>query len=355
MHPQNRISNPAPSIVASVDVGYGNCKSVWLSLNDGSMEQVVMPVGAARSNQALKRLGGHGLSIGDGEVVTINGEEWVAGVNPLDLQRFARPTHENYSLTPEYLALFYAALVKIGVPRIERLVTGLPVSQIYGQQASPSLAERLVKRLEGVHSVSPSLVVEVEKVVVVPQPAGAFRARMAADRTFAADPHAITAVVDVGYYSSDWALLRGVKVMDEQSGSSTEATSRVLEQARAQISQAYPDVELSASRIESAYRDGREAIKAGTHEITLKPFITAAAKKVCEDVVSEIQKKRRGSEESINTILVTGGGGGLIAPFLQSSFKGSEIILSDDAVTANAVGFCLIARDGHLGAMKKSA
>lgn len=341
----------APALL-SLDVGYGNLKAVWMTSPSGELQNLVLPVGAARSNQALKHLGSSRLSIGDGEIVTIDGDEWVAGVNPLDLQRFARPTHENYPLTKEYLALVYAALAKVGATRIRRLVTGLPVSQIYGQQPSPSMAERLIKRLQGVHSISPTLAVEIEQVIVVPQPAGAFRARLAADRTFAADKYAITAVVDVGYYSSDWALLRGVNIMDEQSGSTTEATSRILEQACGQIAVSYPDVEISESRIESAFRDGLGTINAGKHEIELKPFISAAAQKVCKDVVVAIQKKRRGSSETINTILVTGGGASLIAPFLENSFKGARILLSDDSVTANATGFCLIARDRYLQDMK---
>lgn len=352
MSQQDRISHFSP-VLASLDLGYGNTKAVWMpTAGDGHYRNIVMPVGAARTSQALKQLGSSGLSLSGGEIVTIDGEDWVAGVDPLELQRFARPTHENYTLTNEYLALFYAVLAKIGAPRIHRLVTGLPVSQMYGQQGSPTLAEKLIKRLKGVHSVSPSLVVTVDEVLVVPQPAGAFRAQIDCDRSFASDPHALSMVVDIGYFSSDWAMLRGVKIMDEHSGSSTEATSRVLEKARAQISLDYPDVEISEARIESAYRDGRETIRAGRYDIEIRPFINRAARRVCEDVVNAIQKKRRGSDESINTILVAGGGGALIAPFLKSSFPSAEVVLSDQSVLANATGFCLMARDAYRAATK---
>lgn len=353
MRQQDRISHSSP-VLASLDLGYGNAKAVWMPSDaDGHYRNVVMPVGAAHAHQGLKLLGSSGVSVSGGELVTVDGEEWVAGVDPLELQRFARPTHENYTLTNEYLALFYAVLAKIGARRIHRLVTGLPVSQIYGHQANPPLAERLAKRLRGAHSISPDFVVTVDEVVVVPQPAGAFRAQLDIDRKFASDPLALTMVVDVGYFSSDWAILRGVKIDDGQSGSSTEATSRVLERARALIHQDYPDVELGDARIESAFRKGQETIRAGRHEVVIQSYVTRAAHKVCLDVVNAIQRKRRGSDESIDTILVTGGGGSLIAPFLKTSFPSADVVLSDQSVLANATGFCLMARDGYRAAMKQ--
>lgn len=326
--------------VASVDIGYGNLKAVWGPLGSEPAGSLVLPVGAAPTKMAAKGIN-NSIDAGQGAVVLVDGTEWVAGVSPLELQGFARPTHENYPRTNEYLALFYAALAKIGAPEIDALVTGLPVSQYY-DTTPPAMTQHLIKRLQGEHYVRNGLMVNVKKVLVVPQPIGAFRSYLSQNRGFAKETDALTLVVDIGFYSVDWAVLRGQKVLDQFSGSSVLATSRVLEQASEQITLANPGLRISQSRLESAFRDGRDRLTIGTTEIDYMTFLNAAAREIADKVCNVVSSDMRGLGDSLDQVLVTGGGATLFYPSLKSVY-GKNVFLGDSTVTANAYGFWKVA------------
>jgi plasmid segregation protein ParM len=100
----------------------------------------------------------------------IEGERWVAGVEPERLQGWERELHSDYPSTKPYQALFYAALLLTEQREIDVLVTGLPVSQYL----EPERRETLAARLVGEHTITPKRSVTVKSVRVVPQPVGAY-------------------------------------------------------------------------------------------------------------------------------------------------------------------------------------
>lgn len=336
-------STSGGGVLAGLDVGYGNLKIASYRQGDQHSSSIILPVGAAPASKAAKSMGSGGIDVGEGAVVSIDGEAWVGGVSPLELQDFARPTHANYPKTKEYLALYYTALSKLNTDRVNVLVTGLPVKQFYEGKADGQVVD-LQRRLEGSHHISRGRTVTVDRVVVVPQPAGAYTDLVQSDPSLASDRDRFALVLDVGYYSTDWVLIQGGKVADGSSDSSTDATSRVIEKAARQISVANGNLRVSPARVESALRAGREMLAIGDREVDYRAFVAAAANDVGEQVVAKVHSSLRGLADLIDVVALTGGGGELLERPIRAAFSGSKFALSKDPVTANARGFLALAR-----------
>lgn len=152
--------------VLGLDIGYSNLKMA-MGYKGEKTCTVVMPVGEDPLELMPQQFtGGAGASI----QVVIDGEKWVAGVEPDRLQDWERELHGDYPSTNPYKALFYAALLMSEQKEIDVLVTGLPVSQYMEVERR----EALKARLEGEHQSTSKRSVAVKSVVVVPQPASAY-------------------------------------------------------------------------------------------------------------------------------------------------------------------------------------
>lgn len=127
--------------VLGLDIGYSNLKMV-MGHKGGEVRTVIMPVGAGPLELMPQQLtGGAGASI----QVVIDGEKWVAGVEPDRLQGWERELHGDYPSTNPYRALFYAALLMSEQKEIDVLVTGLPVSQYMEVERREALKARLLE------------------------------------------------------------------------------------------------------------------------------------------------------------------------------------------------------------------
>ena len=339
----------AKGLYVGLDIGYGNLKAVACDSSGQIVKTLVLPVGAAPEAKCAKSVSGS-VDVGDGAQVVVGGEKWVAGVSPLELMDFARPTHSEYPKTKEYLALYYAVLAKLGQP-ISWLATGLPVKQFYEGQQSTFLQD-LRKRLEGTHYVGPNVEIPVANVGLVPQPMGAYTDLISQDASLARNPDRLALVLDVGYFSTDWVLVRGGRVIDTSSDSSTDATSRILEDAARQIS-VTQGIKVSPARLESAFRAGTDRLEIGDREVDYKAYIAGAAGEVAHRVVSLVQTALRSQADDVDVVAITGGGGSLFERPLRQAFPASKIAVSKDPVLANARGFMRMALSKSPAAQKR--
>ncbi len=94
---------------------------------------------------------------------------WAAAIEPERFEDWQRPLHEDHPATPSYHALALTTLRVTGQPAIDRVVTGLPVSQA----GDVRRRERLKRLLTGRHG-SGEARLEVGEVRVAPQPIGAY-------------------------------------------------------------------------------------------------------------------------------------------------------------------------------------
>lgn len=319
-----------------LDVGYSGVKLCYGTGPAPAVQQ--LPVGAGPAHTCVVDLTGENWP-GTGQSVLVNGQPWVAGVDPVHLSDFERRMDESYPASDEYLALYYAALASVPSTKISTLVTGLPVRQFQDEAQRNALRDRLMGR----HQVRADLVVDVAHVVVVPQPAGAFRAHarqslsLSADKRLRADETCL--IVDPGHYSLDWVVFAG-GFHPASSGSTSSAGQVIVSRTAAKLSQQLK-VRIPEARLERAIMRGQKKLLVGEREVEF----WSTVEDVAQDIVDTNLKALRGSIRSINdrfgvdVVLLAGGGAALFEKALRKVFDASRVIVAAEPVMANARGF----------------
>lgn len=345
---ENCTTSPA---LVGLDVGYGNLKACGMVLGTDSVDVVKLPVGAAPLDQAPKLLNNE-PDLRGGEAVTIQGLPWVAGTDPMILQGFTRQADRSYITSPEYLALYYAALARLGYDHVGILVTGLPCDQYDGPD-SKMIRQRLGERLKGEHRISPTRTVRVDRVFVMAQPMGTYASVFHDQATL--DDGRTVLVIDVGFYSVDWVLMQGGSVRGGTAQTNPAATGRILELAARQISENHGGAQLSVNRLEAAFRSGQPQLRLGVHTVAYGQYIDQAAAGVSRQVMSSVLASVRDLGDVIDSVILTGGGAALFEPAARASFRSSDVALTADPVMANAEGYLWLARRAHQAALRQAS
>jgi plasmid segregation protein ParM len=319
-----------------IDIGYSSVKLVYG--NGDNHETKVLPIGAAPLRECSRVHGGQ-AAIGSGQQILIDGEPWVGGIEPRLLESFEAVMDTSYPETTRYRALFYAALATIGATKIDRLITGLPVSHFQDE----SKREALRQRMQGRHYISEDMAVEVEHVDIVPQPTGAFSAFVvgaAAKRGAAVyTGRESLLVVDPGHYSMDWVIHDGAFKL-RSSGSTVKAGELVVRRAAEDLT-ASEGVTVRSVRLQEAVLAGEESLRIGGREIHFWDALQTAASGVIAENLAAMGGSVRSVLENrgVDIVLVTGGGAALFRQALQKAFPESLVTVVDDSITANARGF----------------
>lgn len=329
-------SAPAP-FLAALDVGYSNLK--LLAGERGSAPTAtLLPAGAGPAGAMPlhpQTSAARGSRIGqDGLAVQVDGAAWAAGVEPSRLQNWERELHPDYPATAGYRALVHAALLAAGRPRIDLLVTGLPVSQ----WLDPAQRQALQARLTGTHAVTPARDVEVAEVYVLPQPAGAYFDFSAAEPEAVAEARVL--VVDSGFFSVDWVLFDEGAMRGANSGTSTAAVSLVLETA-ADLIRADHGSRIDRDLLERALRTGAAAVPLFGRPVELAPYLTEAAKQTAPVALTAVRQTLRGERREVDLVLLAGGGAATYAEATRQTFPRARVVVPDAPVLANVRGFWL--------------
>jgi plasmid segregation protein ParM len=315
-----------------LDIGYGNLKLVFGRGVNGQIAKI-LPSGVARADQVARTMEGKINRVG--HLVNLDGVPYVAAVSPTKLQGYERILHQDYASSPDYLALFYAALLETRETTIDTLVTGLPVAEHLDH---PERIDALQKRLVGTHYVNDDVAVVVRNAHVLPQPVGTYLDALATHPKLSENKDATILVVDPGYYSVDWVVMTSGGIRHLSSGSSPEAASRVLERASKAIS-AKTDCHISVDRLNDALAEGRRFITVYGERYDYQPALKAAAAVSAEVIVNLIKSKLRSESMSVDSLVVSGGTASLYAPALEEAFPRGDKIVSTNSVLANARGF----------------
>jgi plasmid segregation protein ParM len=327
--------------IVGLDIGYGNCKLAYSIGNATAPTTVVRPSGAAPWEFLMDELDGR-KALGDGVRVMVDGRDWGACVDPAWIQAGHTREHTgSYTASPEYLALALAAMSLVNQPRIDLLVTGMPVVQFY---EDVERKRALIRRLEAVHQPQPGITVEVKKVMVVPQPMGAYTDMLSQwlaspeDRGRVSKPEYTTLVLDPGHFSVDYVLFQGRKPISSSSSSSNQAGRRLIEVATRQLFE-QTGKRIRLDMVESAVRRGETQFEVGDRSIPLTPLIEAAAVQVIEQVMKEVLTSLGGNVDAVNAIVLAGGGAALYEPIVRRRFRGVRVAVAADPILANARGF----------------
>ncbi|MFE8033859.1 hypothetical protein [Thiohalocapsa marina] len=320
--------------VIGLDIGYSNLK-LAAGACDSAPQTGVMPAVAAPQAHVAMRLDAGESASPEGIAVSVQGRRWIAGVAPVRVSGWQRSLHEDYVTSDSYQALLLAALQAIGVERIDRLVTGLPVAQ-----ATDSMRrERLRRRLQGRHALG-ERTVEVTEVRVIAQPVGAFvDLLMRADKpTLERIAAGTVLVIDVGFFSVDWSVLINGDLRRTASGTSLEAMS-VLIDAAAERLRGLHGGKAPVAAIERALAQGCSAILLRGDWVDLGPSLQLAAREVGEVALEALRRDLRHEQTNVDLLLLTGGGAALFEPVVRRVFPDVPLQLPPDPVGANARGF----------------
>lgn len=146
----------------------------------------------------------------------------------------AKQLHDEYTETPEYMALLRGALSMMKVSHIDLLVVGLPVALFAVKKAA------LEKAMTGRHDIGGSKAVTVGKAMAVAQPQGALAHFASEHQKMTIIGNEQSLVIDPGSRTFDWLVARGMRFVQKQS--LTDCTPR------------QPDVRRSSCRAGQATR-----------------------------------------------------------------------------------------------------
>lgn len=324
-------------ITVGLDIGYSATKVVF---GGHRSQMLILPNVAARPDAFTRSLQSGNVSASGVEVL-LDGERWIAGADPADVKAGWQPViDESYPSTPEYLAMAYAALSKVGSPVVDVLTVGLPVNQY----KVPAQRQALKDRLEGLHVINDDRSVNVRQVLVVPQPAGAYTDLVAelngSQKISGLDS---VLVVDPGHFSFDWCLVQG-GFNEDASGNTVLAGEAILQETRRQIDEA-TGRKVSLVKLSEAIRAGEDRVVVAGESLEIRPYLEEAARTIADVAFREIRRTVRDVQTTrpVEYVFLAGGCAELVQAAVQREFRDAKVYSSSRPVMANARGFWLLA------------
>lgn len=318
-------------VVRAIDLGFGNTKFITSSAN-GRIECSHFPSLAVLvpGEKGAVELAGKRKTV----CVPARGVWYEVGydVEQAASAFKARPRHERYIETAEYLALTAGALRYMGCKVIDLLVVGLPVSEYLAKRKD---LEKLLRK-EPI-AIGASEAVTIKEVMVVAQPHGALfdYLRQHGDSTGITDARNL--VIDVGYRTFDWLTTEGLKVYSNMSFSVALGVSQVLGNIAKKIGVENGMAELSdLDGIDRALRTKKPLMVYQNHYDMKKFQVDIDA--VADQAVGELYT-RIGKIYDIRNVVLVGGGAALYRRAIAKVFDRHKLLKIDDPLYANVRGF----------------
>ena len=325
-------------IARAIDVGYGNTKFVTL-LNQETIQCGMFPSLAPQAS------GGPDLSGGlmqrrNTVVVDVEGVKYEVGKDARLAQdaSHGRVLDPDYSMTDTHMALIRGALHYMGQSSIDLLVLGLPVNtwESYHDQLATKVIGKHILPSRDRSRPDDVFEVEIRGSRVIPQPLGAFFDYSFRSGTYEKMRRQKNLLIDIGFFTLDWLVADGVKMINARSGAHNGGMSAVIQAMGDAIGKDLGEPMSDLSIIEEAIREGRNPHIYGK-EFDLSKYIKVGKAKA-EQFVS-VLVNRVGSSMDISNIILAGGGADFFLDVLESKFKNHEIITTKDPVFANVRGF----------------
>ena len=317
-----------PSMVLSVDIGYGYTKGVGSDGVRFSFPSVIGNAEEVRFSIDLNR---------DNEQRSVKYGEWTFayGGHAL-LQSRIQTTIFDRSRTRDhiYKMLFVAALVEMmkQSPECKRVkvVTGLPVDFFNDRS-------EVVKAFVGDYHIMTDREIDcaVESVYVAPQPFGSLFRELLNERGRIVNSEVERrriGVIDVGTYTTDFILADELRYVQRLSGSIRIGWSKVISKVQQALSDLYR-LELSLHEVDRALQAG--VVRVHGEPMPLQPLVTPAVGEI-ETAIIARARDLWGEAADLDAILVTGGGGASVYDAIHNVYPHARLL--DSPFWANAEG-----------------
>lgn len=323
-------------IVRAIDLGYGNTKYTKGKNSISGISCDMFPsIAPFQSNNNLSS--GVFGSI-DTKNVIVNNTVYEVGpdANSVVDVHYAHPLHSTYCQTDQYIALQYGALAYMGCTHIDILVAGLPLNLLNSHK------KELTEKFQGEIKINNELTINVDKVVVVGQPMGGYVnfVQQNALANASGFKNTKSLVIDPGYYTFDWMVMKGYTPIIERCGAENGGMSSLLDRIANEISKdknINPDLipYTNIKAIDEGIQSGKFMMYGKS--VSLMPYILKSSKYM-RSVFDTMVNKINGYDDIQNIILV-GGAANFFKSAAQKYFKHHEVKLMPNSIYANVKGF----------------
>ena len=244
----------------------------------------------------------------------------------------AKQLHDEYTESPEYMALLRGALSMMKVSHIDLLIVGLPVALFSLKKSA------LEKTMAGEHQIGGGKTVTVAKAMAVAQPQAALVHYAAEHKKMATIGTEQSLVIDPGSRTFDWLVTRGMRLVQKQSHSINRGMSDVLRLLAAEISKDIGSPYRDYDAIDLALRSGKSPV------IFQKPYDMGRHLPLAESVAQQAVSTMRQwieTPESLQNIILVGGGAFLFKKAVKAAVPKHRIHEVKEPMFANVRGFQL--------------
>ena len=257
----------------------------------------------------------------------------------------AKQLHDEYTESPEYMALLRGALSMMKVPHIDLLIVGLPVALFTLKKAA------LEKAMVGIHQVGGGKTVTVAKAMAVAQPQGALVHYAAEHEKIETISTEQSLVIDPGSRTFDWLVTRGMRLVQKQSHSINRGMSDVLRLIAHAITKDIGTPYRDYDAIDLALRSGKPPVIFQKH-YDMK-HLMPLAESVADQAVSSM-KEWLEAPHSLQNIILVGGGAFMFRKAVKAAFPRHRIHEVKEPLFANVRGFQLAGQNYALTAMNST-
>lgn len=332
--------------VRAIDLGYGHIK--FTTGRDPETGLIVTDSFPSQSPVTRKQsLPSKVMTRRDTAIVPVNGIHYEVGKEvamAMEANYEGEILDEDFPLSDAYKARLYGALnymvPTLGSSVIDYLVLGLPMTTIRKH------SQFLMKQFVGDHQIDVNgHSLTIKQVEVFPQPLGSYMAYLASLATPPKEaPMAL--VVDPGFNTIDWYVIKGVTPADIKCKAVNCAVGKVMEamadaiiapidQGGATEAQGATLKEIQR-RIDMSFVSGKPFTLCG-RPIDLRPYMKNG-QSVIEEAAQSI-KNSIGQGGDIDVILMTGGGATLFKDAVQRKFPNHHVEVLAEPAFANVRGF----------------
>lgn len=319
--------------VAAIEVGFGDTKWAYRDANNTIVRKSFPSLAPKHIKDALST--SMGTSARNTFIIDIEGEKFEVGP---DVNLVVGQTNggtflsDEFPISKNYKALVYGAITQMTANHIGHLVLGLPVHTL----------DRFSNELKRIFTGTFKLrdrTVTIQKVSVLAQPVGTLVRCKAENMNIGNGINHL--IIDPGYYSTDWVVANGFRVVADRSGGKVSGVSPILRNICNLISD---DMNLRFDQVERV----NNAIRHSTNLSIMGRSFTVAdlwdyvhkSEPIVNDCINQIISKV-GSLTDIESVILSGGGSTYYSKICKSRFSPLTINTLTNPEYANVVGFLL--------------
>lgn len=322
-------------VIRAVDIGFGFTKYNKLQNNELVYDNFISlaPRSSKIESEAFSMMNER-----DTVVVSIDGSDYEIGPDShlLETVDSTRTLNDQYINTTQYKALFYGALHYMNEDVIDLLVVGLPVSNFKTQ------SQKLKEIMTGTHKINSKKTIEVKNVLVVMQPMGALKYCLIDPALKDLDiAHSNNLIIDPGFFTFDFVMASGSKIIENKSDSPPGGVNRVLHAIAESISNKIGKKYENHNAIDKGLRKRKLKI-AGKEEDLLEHIKNT--KSIIESPIIYM-KNIIGDGGDVDNILLAGGGASIFEKTIKEFYPDRDIIKLPDSNVINVKGYQAIGEE----------